>query len=268
MSRPKLLELGGCEGASTAGWQRAGWDVTTVDLDANRLKYNPAEKRIKADAINVLRSIARSGHYLTNGHFQAVSLHPPCQWYTRGRAKDRGKATKWERTIPPWREAVEATGLPYVIENVADAGWDMREPVGLCGCMFDISTIDKSCRATTHEDKIAHAASGACDRANGVRVHLQRLRLFETNWNLTAPRACDHTSHKWVAGVYGGARRDKYEAKFIRKGGYVPADKATVMSLLGVEHEMTWQGLFEAVPTSYTNYVGRKLIAQIGEVAA
>ena len=74
------------------------------------------------------------------------------------------------RSIPPIREALESTGRPYVLENVADAAWDMRDPVTLCGCMFDLSTIDD----------------------DGVRIHLKRPRLFETNWPLTAPRPCDH----------------------------------------------------------------------------
>jgi DNA (cytosine-5)-methyltransferase 1 len=34
------------------------------------------------------------------------------------------------------REALEATGKPYVIENVEGARDHMREPVVLCGFMF------------------------------------------------------------------------------------------------------------------------------------
>lgn len=238
MSRPRLLEGCPCEGGATAGYQRAGWHVTAVDLDANRLKYNPADEKIAGDAVAFIRD---------HGHeFDAVHVSPNCQWYTRGRAKDRGKPTKWERSIPTFREAVLETGLPYVIENVKDAGWDMVDPVTLCGCMFGLSTND----------------------TDGIRIHLQRPRLFEANWDLRAPRACDHSAHEWVAGAYGGARRDKYEAKFIRKGGYVPPDKAVVKALLGIEHDMTWQGLYECLPPAYTEHIGRQLLAHIEAEAA
>jgi DNA (cytosine-5)-methyltransferase 1 len=94
------------------------------------------------------------------------------------------------------------------------------------------------------------------------------VRLFETNWGLTAPRPCDHDGIEWWAGAYGGARRDKYDAKYVRKGGYVPPDKATVMALLGVEHDMTWNGLFECLPPAYTEYIGNQLAAHLTAVAA
>lgn len=229
----RLLDLCGCEGGATAGYQRAGWTVTAVDTDANRLKYNPADETIHGDAVEYLLDSWRM--------FDAVHISPPCQWYTRGRAAHRGKPSKWERSIPTFRDAVLATGLPYVLENVKDAGWDMVDPVTICGCMFDLSTVD----------------------TDGIRIHLQRPRLFETNWGMVPPKPCDHTAHEWVAGAYGGARRDKYEAKYVRKGGYVPPDKNVVKALLGVEHDMTWNGLFESVPPAYTEYIARELIARI-----
>lgn len=236
----RLLETHACQGGATAGYQQAGWSVTVVDIDKRHAKYNPGELII-ADAATFIRE---------HGHeFDAVHTSPPCQWYTRGNAPRRGTETQWERTIPDIREACEATGKPYVIENVKDAGWDMVEPVMLCGCMFDLRTVD----------------------TDGLTIHLQRPRLFETNWGLTAPRTCEgegqprnvHPSQEWVAGAYGGARRDKYEAKYVRKGGYVPREKSVVKALLGIEHDMTWNGLFECLPPAYTRYIGTALAAHV-----
>ena len=244
----RLLETHGCQGGAHAGYVRAGWEVTGVDIDRRHAKYYPGELII-GDAATYIREY---GH-----EYDAIHTSPPCQWYTRGNAPRRGQESKWSRSIPEIRDALESTGRPYVIENVKDAAWDMREPVTLCGCMFDLSTID----------------------TDGIRIHLQRPRLFETNWGLTAPRACDHSAHKWVAGAYGGARRDKYDARYIRKGGYVPPSKAVVMDLLGItaadrdgaeKFEPTWEGLFECIPPAYTEWIGTRLAAYLGaqEVAA
>ena len=233
MSRPKLLDLFACEGGASVGYERAGFDVYAVDLDANRLKRNPHAYDV-ADALV----------YIANAHqYDAIHASPPCQGYTRGNA---GKVTAWPKLIPAVREALQATGLPYVIENVTDAAPEMVDPVALCGCMFDLSTLDD----------------------DGIRIHLKRERMFETNWPLTAPRPCNHDGIEWWAGAYGGARRDKYEAKYVRKGGYVPPNKAVVKSLLGVEHDMTWQGLFECIPPRYAEYVGANLLAHLATEAA
>jgi DNA (cytosine-5)-methyltransferase 1 len=234
MSGPRLLDLFCCEGGASVGYARAGFDVHAVDLDANRLKRNP-HAWLVGDAFDV---IERHGH-----RFDAIHASPPCQGYTRGNA---GRVTSWPKLIPAVREALDATGLPYVIENVKDAGPEMIEPTALCGCMFDLSTTD----------------------TDGETIHLQRLRLFESNYQLTAPRLCDHSSHEWVAGAYGGARRDKYEAKYVRKGGYVPPEKAVVKALLGIEHDMTWNGLYECLPPAYTEHIGRQLLAALSERGA
>lgn len=221
----KLLDLFCCEGVGAVGYARAGWEVVGVDREPRFAKRYPFTFHA-ADALDFVKA---------HGHkFDAIHASPPCQAYTRGNA---GRVTAWPRLIAPVRDLLRATGVPYVIENVKDAASQLINPVALCGCMFDLSTVD----------------------TDGVRIHLQRLRLFETSWNLTAPRPCDHSEHEWVAGAYGGARRNKYEAKYVRKGGYVPPDKAVVKRLLGVEHDVTWNGLYESIPPAFTEWIGLQL---------
>lgn len=227
----RLLDLFCCEGGAAVGYQRAGFDVDGVDLERRFGKRYPGRFYV-GDA---LEFIERHAHL-----YDAVHASPPCQGYTRGNA---GRETSWPKLIPDVRAALESVGVPYVIENVKDAGPHMVDPVGLCGCMFDLSTID----------------------TDGVQIHLQRLRLFETSFDMAAPRACDHSSHEWVAGAYGGARRDKHEAKYVRRGGYVPREKSVVQALLGVDHDMTWNGLFESIPPAYTEHIGRQLVAHLDE---
>lgn len=269
-----LLETHPCQGGATAGYMRAGWTVTAVDISAKHAKYNPAETFVVADAADYIRE---------HGHkFDAIHASPPCQYYSRGNAVARKAAREanggewpeevngWPRSIPQIREALESTGRPYVIENVQDAAWDMRDPIRICGCMFGMSVRDFSCNAPGEHD-------GTCDTENGVIIHLQRPRMIETNWPLAVPRRCEgegrprweHPSHEWVAGAYGGSRRDKYEARYIRNGGYVPPDKDVVKRLLGVEHDMTWEGLFECIPPAYSEWIGTQLADYLEtEVAA
>lgn len=226
---PRLLDLFCAEGGAGVGYVRAGWDVTGVELDKNRAKRYPFDVVI-GDALEYVKN---------HGHeYDAIHASPPCQAYTRGNAVRRYTQTKWPRLIEPVRELLVASGKPYVIENVKDAGYALIDPVWLCGCMFGLGTVDD----------------------DGIYIHVQRGRFFESNVPLTAPRACDHSTHEWVAGAYGGARRDKYEAKYIRKGGYVPPNKDVVKRMLGIEHNMTWGGLFESIPPAYTEHIGRYLL--------
>ncbi len=242
MAQLRALDLFACEGGAAAGLNRAGYETYGVGLHGKFAKRYPGAGFHVGDALKVLHALLaggavaftrRDGTTINLGlaDFDLIHASPPCQGYTRGNA---GRVTKWPKLIPDVRALLEQTGLPYVIENVKDAGPEMRDPTGLCGCMFNLSTTD----------------------TDGVRIHLQRLRLFETNWPLAAPKPCNHDDHEWVAGAYGGARRDKYEAKYVRRGGYVPPDKGVVKALLGIEHDMTWGGLFECLPPAYMEWIG------------
>lgn len=240
----RVLDLFCCEGGGAEGYAKAGFKVYGVDMAAKFKKRYPYAFRAD-DALCVLRCLI-SGEgveftspdgttetlFLTD--FDLIHASPPCQAYTRGNA---GRVTNWPKLIHPVRDLLQQTGKPYVIENVRDAESELVNPTWLCGCMFDLKTVD----------------------TDGVTIHLQRVRLFETNWDLHAPRECDHSEHEWVAGAYGGARRDKYEAKYVRKGGYVPKEKAVVKALLGIDHDMTWNGLFECIPPVYTEHIAKSL---------
>lgn len=239
-----VLDLFSCEGGAAIGYEQAGYEVFGVDMHPKYRKRYPGRGFYAGNALTVLEDLIvgkriefdtlRGTVSLGLEDFDLIHASPPCQGYTRGNA---GKVTNWPRLIPAVRELLRETNKPYVIENVKDAGPEMINPTGLCGCMFDLSTTD----------------------TDGETIHLQRLRLFETNFDLAPPRACDHSKHEWVAGAYGGARRDKYEAKYVRKGGYVPRDKNVVAALLGITHDMTWNGLFESLPPAYTKWVGEAL---------
>lgn len=223
----KLLDLFCCEGGAAMGYYRAGFEVTGVDIfeEFTQSRY-PFESH-KSDAIEFVK---KHGH-----KYDVIHASPPCQHASAGtRAQDR---SKYPQLIGPTRDALVALGKPYVIENVRGA--DLVDPIELCGCMFDLTAID----------------------TDGILLHLQRPRRFESNVPLSAPRSCDHSAHEWVGGSYGGARRDKYEAKHVRRGGYVPA-KSVQQELLGINW-MTIKGMHQSIPPIYTECIGRQILGAL-----
>lgn len=245
-NRPRLLELAACEGGATAGYQRAGWHVTAVDLDAAALKRNPADVTIKADALDVLRSLVPYGR-----DYDAIHASFPCQHWAANGANSA--ADKWPDLITPGRELLNATGLPWVMENVPKA--PLRRDLILCGTQFLLHAYD----------------------IDGTLLHLDRHRVFESNVPLSlppgaqpvSPHRCGRRAGIQWAGVYGGARKDKDEARHIRKGGYVPPDAVVQSALLGGVDWMTGKGRRECIPPVYAEHVGRQLLAHVrGEVAA
>lgn len=226
-----MLDAFCCEGGAAKGYMDAGWTVVGVDIEGKYEKRYPG-RFIQGDAIAFIME--------HGAKFDAIHASPPCQRYSHGTVA--GHADKHPDLIAATREALVATGKPYVLENVPRA--PLIDPVTLCGSMFDLTAVDE----------------------DGTKLRLERHRLFETNWPLTAPGPDYHDKGVQVAGSYGGARRDKWEAKHVRKGGYVPS-KAVQEQLLGIDW-MTQHGLYQSLPPVYTEWIGRQLYQHVtGEQA-
>jgi DNA (cytosine-5)-methyltransferase 1 len=161
MNRPRLLDLFCGAGGAAMGYHRAGFDVVGVDI---KPQPNYPFEFHHADALAVTGDFAWIDFLLA---FDAIHASPPCQAYsvaTPAYARDGHPDL-----VAATRELLEATGLPYVIENVPGAPLD--NPVILCGSSL------------------------------GLRV--RRHRLFETNWPLMVP-PCMHAHQGQPVGVYGG----------------------------------------------------------------
>jgi len=233
--KPKLLDLFAGEGGAGYGYHLAGFDVTGVDLAPARLKHYPFESH-QADAIAYL---------LAHGHeYDAIHASPTCTGYSRGTAAIPDRLERYDRLIAATREALLIVGKPYVLENVADARPELRDPIMLCGRMFGLTATDD----------------------DGTPLVMDRHRLFECSEFLLAPDHPKHDKRIQVAGSYGGARRDKAEARLIRKGGYVPSADVQ-RALLGTPW-MTEKGCQLSIPPAYTEFIGAQLIEQIGRAAA
>lgn len=220
---PKLLDLFCCAGGAGMGYMRAGFDVTGVDVVVHERSPYPV---MQADALSL-----DPGWIAAN--FDAIHASPPCQGYTTLKHAPGAKGAP--QLIAQTRDLLERTGLPYVIENVEMAGFDMKAPVLLCGTMFELGT-------------------------QGYDLH--RHRLFEANFRLDFP-AHVHRDRP-VIGVYGGHARNRS----VRHGGRKTKDtwhgghKLAASKAMGIDW-MTLAELSEAIPPAYTEFVGRQLLAQI-----
>lgn len=126
--KPRLLDLFSGAGGAAMGYHRAGFEVVGVDI---KPQPNYPFEFWQTDALEVLES-GGVAHYLLED-FAAVHSSPPCQAYS-GLSK-RWAAREHPELIPETRELLQATGLPYVIENVEGAA--LIEPTLLCGSMSE-----------------------------------------------------------------------------------------------------------------------------------
>lgn len=152
--------------------------------------------------------------------FDVIHASPPCQHWSALNNGTWGNASGHPDLIGPVRERLAGLGTPYVIENVP--GSPLRQPVILCGSMFGL-------------------------RLAGLG-YLKRHRLFECNVPLEAPE-CIHIGQ--AMGVYGHGRGGGPS-----KGRSLAADDARRIM------EMPWaprDGVAQAVPPAYTEYVGKQL---------
>jgi len=171
--------------------------------------------------------------------FDAIHASPPCQAYTSFRhlAAARGVDVRAIHAdlVDPTRELLLSTGLPFVIENVPDA--PLREPILLCGSMFD------------------------------PPLDVQRHRLFEANWPLAPPEwPCRHKL--WAPRFRGVDQAGRQKGKLSKVvpvfgGTRYAGDLALRRRAMEIDW-MTGDGLNEAIPPRYTAFIGAQLLAHVG----
>ncbi len=231
--RRKLLDCCCGQGGASKGYHDAGFEVTGVDLALKRLpddtwvddKAIPARypfEFIKADAFDVLAD----AEFMAQ--FDAVCASWPCQAHSIA-SKYKGTADRHRDLITPGRIAMQATGLPWVIENVPGA--PMRADYLLCGCMFSLPG-------------------------------LRRERWFETSWRGFAMNL-SHDHREPVVTVAGHG-----PPSWVREGVAVPVTTADWRRAMGIDW-MTRDGLAQAIPPAYTEFIGRELLQALeaGEAA-
>ncbi|MFI9422547.1 DNA methylase [Streptomyces achromogenes] len=223
VTRPLLvLDAYCCIGGASAGYRLAfsGCHITGVDIQDQPDYCGDAFHQ--GDAIDYIRA---------HGHeFDFIHASPPCQGEgapTKGTNARRNAeiGRTYPRLIAPTRAALEATGRPYVMENVA--GSEVRKDIRLCGEQFGLAVL----------------------------MH----RYFElSGWTTTQPA---HPRHRgrvrgWRHGVY---HHGPYVAAYGQGGGKATVDE--IREAKGIDWSTDHLRLREALPPAYTHWLGRAFLA-------
>lgn len=219
-SRPRLLDLFAGAGGAGVGYERAGFDVTAVDIEPHPDSPHPL---IVADACQILTE----RDFLAG--FDVIHASPPCQGFTTMSNRHRGQGGRADShpDLISWvRLGLEAWGGTYVIENVPGARRELRNPVTLRGGMFGLG--------------------------------VDRPRLFESNTSLGTPPKNVRVENP--LGVYGkahdGRRLFTRKDGSIQRAARTLEEAQAAM---GIDW-MQWGDLTESIPPAYTEWVGRQLL--------
>lgn len=158
-----------------------------------------------------------------NAHrFDFIHASPPCQKYTVTQVIHGNQ--DHPDLIDPTREALELSRRPYVIENVYGARKEMIDPEILCGQMFGL--------------------------------HTYRHRLFETGGGFEFDTP-DHPAHTQPVVQLG---RPVEHGRF-----YHAVGNFSGVGIVREDWKVPWMsrdGIREAIPPAYTEYIGRKFLDQ------
>src|SRR5260221_8056476 len=114
------------------GYWLAGWQPTGVDV--KRQPHYPFPFH-EADALEFLsRQIMNAAR--VGWHFDAIHASMPCQRFTRFQHSQPQRVNKHPDLITPLRPLLQASRLPWVMENVP--GSPLLDPVTVCGTAFGL----------------------------------------------------------------------------------------------------------------------------------
>ena len=167
--------------------------------------------------------------------FDAIHASPPCQDHSQTQGLGPAHGTGWmlRATI----DRLTAHGVPWVVENVRGAPVARQDDLfganglELCGCMFP-----------------------------ELRGLLYEARWFETPFGIPQPR---HLKHLWPQTKMGRPPRPGECMQVTGHFSGVPEAQRR----MGLPR-MTQAELAQAIPSAYTEYLGRHLLTVIQEAAA
>lgn len=221
LERPRLLDLFCGVGGAGEGYRLAGFDVVGVDVKPQRYR---AGMFIQSDALAFLAEGGAEG-------FDVIHASPPCQRYSSATCVS-GSRERHADLIAPTREALEAIGLPWVIENVPRA--PLIDPVMVCAAALGIRF--------------------------GEYV-LRRHRLFESSVALVGTGCGCRVGDGPSIGIYGGGGR--LTPRSDSSGGDTKKATTVEAQALMAMPGATRVDLNQAIPPAYTELLGRQLMEHV-----
>jgi DNA (cytosine-5)-methyltransferase 1 len=217
--KPRLLDLFCGAGGAAMGYSRAGFEVVGVDV---RPQPNYPFDFVQEDALHFLDFWM---DWLRDGSTcDAIHASPPCQRWSQ--ATPIASRQNHPDLITPLRPLLEATGLPYVIENVRRA--PLLNPVVIFG--------------------------------SAVGLPINRPRLFESNFTILVPPKADGQLPKDVRIFRHGTW---YLSRFVNVYGTGGGEaRERWPEAMGIDW-MNRQELGQAIPPAYTELIGHQLLAHI-----
>jgi DNA (cytosine-5)-methyltransferase 1 len=215
----KLLDLFCGAGGAAMGYYRAGFDeITGVDI-APQPHY--PFTFVQADAMT----------FPLDG-YDLIHASPPCQGYSIMLNLPWLRDKDYPLLIAPTLERLEATGTPYVVENVDGAKYELAAG-WLCGGMFGLPIF--------------------------------RHRRFATNWPWFSPGHPRHEGQVRPSSPLGGRARDIvvrnqwHWSHGTAKGIGHSANWRAAAHAMGIDW-MSRDELGQAIPPAYTEYLGRQFL--------
>ena len=209
----RLLDLFCGAGGAAVGYNRAGFDdIVGVDIEP---QPNYPFRFIQADALTYRDALPWVRR------FDLVHASPPCQRFSVATTV----TDRHPDLIEPTRAMLQAAGIPFVVENVAQA--PLRRDLILCGSMFGLD--------------------------------VQRHRAFElSGFPLVLVPSHNHKAwpdgRPWTVTGHGGGSERPHSKNYqsLEHG----------QELMGMPWAKTRHEIVEAIPPVYTEFIGEQFMAQ------
>jgi DNA (cytosine-5)-methyltransferase 1 len=206
----RVLDLFCGAGGASQGLHLAGFELTGVDIkDQPNYPFN----FIKADA----------SQFDLSG-YDFIWASPPCQAHS---SLNNVNKKFYQDFIPIIRSKLQASGKPYVIENVKGA--PLINPTILCGSSFGLN--------------------------------VWRHRLFESNF-LIRPIGCQHKLFPKPIDVTGTGGYIPHRVNPNGGNSRKPRNMKEASEAMGIDW-MTRKEISQAIPPAYSQYIGKELLRSL-----
>jgi DNA (cytosine-5)-methyltransferase 1 len=221
--KPRLLDLFCGAGGISAGYHRAGFEVTGVDIKSQP-RYPFQFHRADAMAFPL-------------DGFDFIHASPPCQAHTSLKVMHNAKPHL--DLIPQTRDRLIAAGKPYVIENVPGA--PLIAPILLCGTMFGLGCDGAELRRHRLFECSFPLLAPACQHGSESVIGVY---------------GGHHRNRKRTIGIHGEGCRDSRRKSDKGVTDFNVNDGRKAMDI----DWMTIAELCQAIPPAYSEWIGRRIL--------